>query len=349
MPQIKSIFTVFAMTSALLLTSCGGSSDKDKTVDPFSEGDLLEAMQGDWFDTTCNQDLSGNRSSLEQMEFKFRKPFSWEDSFFEDDSLEFTGSLTIQDVEYDNAYCLGSGLRKNDLIASNVSINNISVIKSSVKANSFKAFYVQEKERDFDKKLDTGLGVLLEFKRINGAFVITPLNSFTYQGKNFDLQALADTNDVTNFSYSNAENPIEKQNIDDVAQPTLKTFLQSSGGNCTKYYIIDRTYSNSNGDYNGLFIVMQSHKDGLKFSYSNRTNNMSNIFQTTNLDWIYERGQVHAEKGFQFFDGGDNFIQVINKDLNLNQAVIPSFKSKAQLNELMETKGLTADIFENCK
>jgi|GEM_PF-2826111 len=350
MRHFIGVYTVFIMTFSLALTSCGGSSDGDDNVNPFSEGELLTALEGDWFDSKCEQNFNEETSSLVQMDFKFDQPFSWRNDLFKENSLEFSGSLKIEKVKYNNSFCLGTGSRTENLIESNVAINNLSVIRGSVKSNSFRAYYAQEKKFDFDRQIDVGAGILFEFERTDGKFAITPLNSFTYQGLNVELQNIASPASSIPYYFTNAENPINKFNIADVRDADLSAFLKSPGS-CNKPYILDRTYPVPGGNYNGLLLVMQTDSDRLKLSFVKRESSVfetSLNFQTTNLDWVYIDGQVHTEKKFIFTASGSR-IRVQNEGFEIDQELSAEPKSPAELKAFLEERGVSSLIFEDCK
>jgi len=344
------IATSATLTLALALSACGGSSNNEDDINPFAEGELLEVMQGDWFGNDCVQDLDNNTSTIEKMEFKFREPLSWKDDFFKDDSLEFTGSFEAEVVTYDNAYCLGSGSNSQKLIESEVALNNLSIIETSITSDSFKAFYAQEKNFDFDLKLDVGSGLLLEFRRGEGGFIIDVLNAFTYQGVNFDLQDLDDPLQARSLLFSKADNPISTHNIDDVSDQDFKSFLQSPIG-CGELYMVNRMFKNSIGEYQGLLVLAQSHSTGMKFLMVNRDRSSNTAFQTefqtTHLDWVYTALEVQTEKGFSFSHFGSE-LRIKNEPLNLNQTFEPTYMSTAEVLGFLSDRKISSELFDSC-
>lgn len=336
-----------------LLVACNRSNDAipyvgtPPPVNPLENGDMITAAQGTFYDGVCSEN-GYLGSQISSMTFRFSEPLSWKDSFFEQNSLEFTGRLEVTKHEFDNAYCLGRGNEISKL-SSNVLGDNISVIKDSVTPNGFKAFYAQEiTKATSPDQLDRGRGLLVEFKRVNRAFEIQVMRSFEYVGKDFSLYDLSGQSSESAFTFSSLEIPGKYQDMSmlDGDYDELKILFKRSS--CHAPYRIFEGSTDSGGF---VVIVLRPQPSGLamQMMYKNEWGSKTR-FSTTNLDWTFRGTRVYTEKGFVFSVNADDKLIVDNPRYGIgwNFVESKSWTVNSLENFLELHYNMTNDVFKNC-
>jgi len=342
-------FFFLGLFSGLVLLGCSGSNEISQPpqgkVNPFVSGDILESLSGEFFGSECVR--NGETSSMEKMTFSFAEPLSWNDEFFEQESLEFTGKLKIESIDYENPYCLGSE-GGNNLITTSVNLDNISVVQDSIEENSFNAFYVQEQEKGQAGEVDSGAGILLKVYRENQAFHVKPLNSFTYKGKEFNLGP-PEQNDVNLFSFDRTEKSLQSRNIDQVPAGIMRKFFGSTVP-CGYYKILDESRYSFGDKVHNIVIIFSPYSGGVAMDLDDKKRHGSHfIFKTNNLDWIYVNGEIHTERNFIFRKEGDK-VKIYHDGYSIDgQELNWRAYTYERLTSIMDEYNRTPDIFPKCQ
>jgi len=313
-------------------------------VDPIMSGDILTAAEGEWFSGDCvvGDDSS---SSLEKMNFSFEKPLSWGDSFFEQKSLEFSGRLEVESLNFNNPHCLGSG-SSNALLKSSVALKNISVIKESLEENSFKAFFVQNLERGGADEMDSGSGVLLKIFRKDNRIHIENLSHFIFKGKEFNLSSAEGNWNTYSFGKNNKN--IQSKNYNHISAGKLRDYF-SPHSTCGTYGIFDlSTDSAYRSERRNLVIIFSAHLGGDALDIDDNSQYGHSTISTSEIDWIYYDGAIHTENNFIFKEEGDA-IKVFHNDYGLNwEELTTTHFSDLELRNYMKKYDRQPIAFPDC-
>ncbi len=350
---MKYILQIFLLV--FVISGCNRNNENTPIApnpnDPFLTNEpLLNAAEGEWYSSVCITDAD-DQSSLQKMKFSFHEPLSWKDSFFEQDSLEFTGQLDIEKVNYNNPYCLGQGNPQSQ-IQSNVLGSNLSVIQKSINNDSFQAFYALEKNQGSFGQLDSGGGFLIQISRLNKNLIVEVLNQFTYEGKKFKILGTNQGNNAP-FIFKSRLKPISSRNFNDlgVNETRLRSLLYPSQ-KCGQYYIYSKTVSSKNSNENfKINIVLAAQKNGLVLSWNskNLSNSGTTRFQTNHLDWLFIDGAIHTENNLKLSVYNDQ-VYISHTNYNINEVLSgPHFWSYNKLTDYMKFYNDSPEaIFEDC-
>ncbi len=347
-------FFVLILTLGLMISSCGRDESTLAPVNennPFEDGkpdqnskDFIDVVLGQWYSGDC-ETLSQTSSTLSQMKFTFNRPFAWKDDFFAKDSLEFSGDLVVEQIRYENPYCLGLGDKKQLWPQKNTVFQNISVIKETIRQNEFFALYLETSTTQIGQ-LDQGSGLYLKFSKKSLGVEIDVVSRFSYIGKVYTLNPIQENNFIKNLNFTTKINPVKSQNLSQLQSPLLKSLITQN--QCGFYSLYQQIYSNPAGQ---IAYGVLNAQDGLINIATGIVYNFGGTsqFQANNLDWLVVDQKIYTDKNF-ILSETQGQILIQNPTIHLETFLTPPEKlSFQEISEFLKDYGTSPyAIFTEC-